>query len=78
MPDAIGISHHKSITDTASRFPFMAVAFVLACAPVPLAAGLVIYNILKIPITKRVKEYGTLRALGIERRKIFRSSLCSC
>lgn len=56
----------------------MAVAFVLACAPVLLAAGLVIYNILKIPITKRVKEYGTLRALVVERRKIFRSSLYSC
>ena len=36
------------------------------------AAGLVIYNILKISITKRIKEYGTLRAIGGERGQIYR------
>lgn len=50
----------------------MAAACVLVGALVLLAAGLVIYNILKISITKRMKEYGTLRAIGAERGQIYR------
>ena len=53
-------------------FSFMAAACVLVGALVLLAAGLVIYNILKISITKRMKEYGTLRAIGAERGQIYR------
>lgn len=50
----------------------MTVACVLVGLLVLFAAGLVIYNILKISITKRIKEYGTLRAIGGERGQIYR------
>ncbi|WP_097015142.1 ABC transporter permease [Anaerocolumna aminovalerica] len=54
-----------------SGFSFMLVAGLLIGALVLFAAGLVIYNILKIAVTKRVKEYGTLRAMGAERGKLY-------
>ena len=57
--------------DTASGFSYMTVAGVLIGALVLMASGLVIYNILKIAVTKRIKEYGTLRALGAERRNLY-------
>lgn len=70
--DAIGISYDgASDNDTGGGFSFMAAACVLVGMLVLLAAGLVIYNILKISITKRMKEYGTLRAIGGERRQIY-------
>ena len=50
----------------------MAAACILAGALVLTAAGLVIYNILKIAVTKRIREYGTLRAIGGERGQIYR------
>lgn len=50
----------------------MTVACILVGVLVLLAAGLVIYNILKISITKRIKEYGTLRAIGGQRGQIYR------
>lgn len=71
--DAIGISYDEAInSDTGAGFSFMAIACVLVGVLVLLAAGLVIYNILKISITKRIKEYGTLRAIGGERGQIYR------
>lgn len=71
--DALGISYDKAAeSDTGTGFSFMAAACVLVGALVLLAAGLVIYNILKISITKRMKEYGTLRAIGAERGQIYR------
>ncbi len=42
----------------------MTLTGILTGALVLLAAGLVIYNILKIAVSKRIKVYGTLRALG--------------
>lgn len=57
--------------DSGSGFSYMAVAGVLIGALILLASGLVIYNILKIAVTKRVKEYGTLRALGAERKNLY-------
>ncbi len=36
-----------------------------------LAAGLVIYNILKISVSKRIKGYGTLRAIGGEKGQLY-------
>ena len=50
----------------------MTFACILVGVLVLLAAGLVIYNILKISITKRIREYGTLRAIGSERAQIYR------
>jgi len=69
---ALGVSYRDdSCVDTASGFSFVAVSGVLIGFLVLLAAGLVIYNILKISISKRIKEYGTLRAIGAERGKLY-------
>lgn len=71
--DAIGISYDEaSNSDTGTGFSFMAIACVLVGVLILFAAGLVIYNILKISITKRIKEYGTLRAIGGERGQVYR------
>ena len=71
--DAVGISYDEtSNSDAGAGFSFMTVACVLVGLLVLFAAGLVIYNILKISITKRIKEYGTLRAIGGERGQIYR------
>ncbi len=71
--DALGISYMKEETSSSgSGFSFMALALCLVGALVLLAAGLVIYNILKIAVTKRIKEYGTLRAIGGERGQLYR------
>lgn len=70
--DAVGISYDEtSNSDAGAGFSFMTVACVLVGLLVLFAAGLVIYNILKISITKRIKEYGTLRAIGGERGQIY-------
>ena len=71
--DAIGISYDEATSsDTGAGFSFMTVACILVGLLVLFAAGLVIYNILKISITKRIREYGTLRAIGGERGQIYR------
>lgn len=71
--NALGIAYDADEdSDTGSGFPFMAAACVLVGALVLLAAGLVIYNILKISISKRVREYGTLRAIGAQRGQVYR------
>lgn len=71
--DALGISYEESgASDTDTGFSFMALAAVLVGILVLLAAGLVIYNILKIAVAKRIREYGTLRAMGGERGQIYR------
>ena len=71
--DAVGISYDEtSNSDAGAGFSFMTVACVLVGLLVLFAAGLVIYNILKISITKRIKEYGTLRAIGGEHGQIYR------
>ena len=71
--DALGISYEEAGTsDTDTGFSFLTFACIMAGALVLLAAGLVIYNILKIAITKRMKEYGTLRAIGSTQGQIYR------
>ena len=70
--NAAGIPYRmETEINTASGFSYMTVTGILIGALVLMAGGLVIYNILKIAVTKRVKEYGTLRALGAERRKLY-------
>lgn len=70
--DALGISYIEAGTsNTDTGFSFMTLACVTVGMLVLLAAGLVIYNILKIAVTKRIKEYGTLRAIGSERKQIY-------
>lgn len=70
--DALGISYdEKSAADIGSGFPFMMAACILTGALILLAAGLVIYNILKVAVAKRIREYGTLRAIGSERKQLY-------
>ena len=72
--ETLGIAYEKAgTTDTESTgFSFMTVACVMVGILVLLAAGLVIYNILKIAVSKRVREYGTLRAIGGEKKQLYR------
>ena len=71
--NALGIAYDADEgSDTGAGFPFMAAACVMVGVLVLLAAGLVIYNILKISIAKRVREYGTLRAIGAQRGQVYR------
>lgn len=69
---AAGIKYRgKTETDNASGFSYMALAGIMTGVLVLLAAGLVIYNILKISITRRIRQYGTLRAIGAERGQLY-------
>lgn len=71
--DALGISYEEAGTsDMDTGFSFMTFACIMVGTLVLFAAGLVIYNILKIAVTKRIKEYGTLRAIGSTRGQIYR------
>ncbi len=71
--DALGISYDEAGTsDTDTGFSFMTIACIMVGVLVLAAAGLVIYNILKITITKRIRNYGTLRAIGGTRGQIYR------
>ena len=68
--NALGIAYNEK-ADSSQGFPFMMVACVLVGALVLLAAGLVIYNILKVAVSKRIREYGTLRALGSTQKQLY-------
>lgn len=69
---ALGAEYEGKKEEGGAGFSFMAAAGGLIGALVLLAAGLVIYNILKISVAKRVKQYGTLRAIGAERGQLYR------
>lgn len=70
--DALGVPYDKQgASDTGFGFSFMTVACVLVGALLLLAAGLVIYNILKVSVTKRIREFGTLRAIGGSRKQLY-------
>lgn len=73
--NALGIRYSKEaadVTDVSENgFPFMAAAGVLVGALVLLAAGLVIYNILKIAVSRRVTQYGVLRAMGADKGQVY-------
>ncbi len=71
--DALGISYRsESGADLGSGFSFMTFACVLVGVLILFAAGLVIYNVLKISVAKRIKGYGILRAIGGEKGQIYR------
>lgn len=55
-----------------SGFLFLMLVGVLVVGLVLMAAGLVIYNILKIAITQRIGQYGVLRAIGAEKGQLYR------
>lgn len=74
--EAMGIDYDKEaagmdIILSDDGFPLMIAAGIMVCTLVLLAAGLVIYNILKIAVTKRIKQYGTLRAMGGEKGQLY-------
>ena len=70
--NAMGISYTADSEDANDTgFSFMAVAGILVAFLILLAAGLVIYNILKISVSKRMKEYGTLRAIGGKKGQLY-------
>lgn len=69
---ALGINYDNADNaEEDSGFSLMTITVVMIGVLVLLAAGLVIYNILKIAAAKRVKEYGILRAMGAERGQIY-------
>jgi ABC-type antimicrobial peptide transport system permease subunit len=72
--NALGIQYDKGDSDESktSGFSYMTVAGIMIGTLVLLAAGLVIYNVLKIAVSKRVKEYGTLRAIGGQQGQLYR------
>ncbi len=72
--NALGISYDKenSGSEEINGFSYMVMAGIVIGASVLLAAGLVIYNILKIAVNKRIKEYGTLRAIGGQQGQLYR------
>lgn len=72
--NALGISYYKeeSASDESGGFFYMAAAGVMIGVLVLVAAGLVIYNILKVTVSKRIKEYGVLRAIGGEQGQLYR------
>ena len=52
-------------------FSYMMLAGVVVTGLVLTAAGLVIYNILKIAVTRRMGRYGILRAIGAQKRQLY-------
>ena len=71
---ALGIPYDEEAADTEvsdQGFPFLTAAGLLAGTLVLLAAGLVIYNILKIAVSKRIRQFGTLRAMGGEKGQLY-------
>ena len=70
---AFGIQYYsqESSENSGSGFSFMVFAGVVVGVLILLAAGLVIYNILKISVSKRIKEYGVLRAIGSEKGQLY-------
>lgn len=73
--NALGIRYSADEDSTMlddDGFPFVILAGVLAAALILLAAGLVIYNILKIAVTRRIGQYGVLRAIGAGKGQLYR------
>ncbi len=72
--NALGIAydHEDNGSDESSGFSYITMAGILIGTLVLLAAGLVIYNILRIAVSKRIKEYGTLRAIGGRKGQLYR------
>lgn len=70
---ACGIKYdtQESLESKGSGFSFMTVAGVMTGALILFMAGLVIYNILKITVSRRIKEYGILRAIGGEKGQLY-------
>ncbi len=73
--DALGIRYRAEAADVTGAsgegFPLMLAAGILVGALLLLAAGLVIYNILKIAVSRRTTQYGVLRAMGADKGQLY-------
>ena len=73
--NALGIRYSAEAADVTdiseAGFPFMTAAGILVGGLILLAAGLVIYNILKIAVSRRMTQYGVLRAIGADRSQLY-------
>lgn len=70
--EALGIRYDAGGGDKSSQgFPLILTAGIMVGVLLLLAAGLVIYNILKIAVSQRIKQYGTLRAIGGEKQQLY-------
>ena len=67
----IQFDSQENSENSGSGFSFMAAAGIMVGVLILLAAGLVIYNILKISVSKRIKGYGVLRAIGSEKSQLY-------
>lgn len=77
--NALGIYYDQEAADTDlsdSGFSWMLAAGIMTGALTLLAAGLVIFNILKISVSKRIRHFGILRAIGAEKTQLY--SLVAC
>ena len=72
--EALGIHYDMTQADTelsGQGFSLVLAAGIMVGVLLLLAAGLVIYNILKIAVSQRIKQYGILRAIGGEKGQIY-------
>ena len=73
--DALGIRYDSKAADVMDAsdegFSYLLVAGILVGVLLLLAAGLVIYNILKIAVSRRMTQYGILRAMGAEKGQLY-------
>ena len=72
--NALGIEYSPEAADyevSDEGFAFMLAAGIMVGALLLLAAGLVIYNILKIAVSRRMKQYGILRAIGSTKSQLY-------
>lgn len=76
--NALGIRYREEADSTAvmdgaddSGFSYMMLAGGLTVGLILTAAGLVIYNILKIAVARRTKQYGILRAIGAGKGQLY-------
>ncbi|MBD5458520.1 MAG: ABC transporter permease, partial [Lachnospiraceae bacterium] len=72
---AMGISYGEEDDASGlddSGFSYLFLVGVLVVVLVLTAAGLVIYNILKIAVARRIGGYGVLRAIGAEKGQLYR------
>ena len=75
--NALGISYRSEAADSElsmddAGFSWLMFVGVLVVALILLAAGLAVYNILKIAVSGRIGQYGTLRAIGAEKGQLYR------
>lgn len=70
--NAMHISYDgKADTSLSDGYFYMMLAGCIVGLLVLVAAGLVIYNILKIQVDKEIRAYGMLRAIGANRNKLY-------